>query len=266
MKKNRDKLFLIIIAVITTCFIASGSLAWFSRYDTVNDMKFKILQIDSEVRMYFAVDGNNNGVPDLLSTENYNKYYNDYAEYNDVGEVINDSYQTYVNYTNQYYEEKYDFILKESKIALSADSVANQFTPVSLTEVAPSKIYTLKFEVTNYVGAENTLSFGFSSVYSGNLAKLSNFECRIGILETTDGQNVSYEFTEWEKLTDGTSYGGLTVIDGIVIDGTNEYTGLSGRKDLWLQIKMSNGAENTNLENFDLPDFQITFMFDYEKV
>lgn len=252
--------------MLSVYLLISSALAWFSNYDTADDLSFKILQIDSEVRVYAATDGNFNGVPDLLTAEHDNQYYNDYAETDSEGHIINTSYQTYTDYTNQYYDEKFDFTLKDSKIALSSDSTANLFNVISLTEVAPSKIYTFKFEMFNYVGAVNTLAFGFSNTYTGNLTTLSNFECRVGVLSTTNGENVSYDFTDWSSFTDGSSYSGLSLISGVEIGATNEYTHLSGRKDIWLQIRMKSDAKNMALNEFALPDFRITFMFDYEKV
>ncbi len=252
--------------LIAAALLTGSVLAWFTNFDSVDDLGFKILQIDSEVRMYYANDSNFNGVPDLLLPENANKYYNDYAERNEEGEIVNPSYQTYAEYTNVYYNEKFDFTLKDSKIALSSDSAVNQFNRIDLTEVVPSKIYTFKFELINYVGADNALSFGFDSEYSGSLENLSKFQCRLAVINSSDGENATYDFTEWTDFSNGSTYGGIVLNDDIVINGINEFTRLSGRKDLWLQIRMKDNVQNIELTEFALPDFKITFTFDYENI
>ena len=208
-------------------------------------MKFNILQIDSLVTLYEANDDNFNGVPNLVETGNENKYYKPEAN-------------AQVDYEKRYYDENYSFDYVDQRYALSQDSKANLLNSITISNVAPSKIYGYKFEVINYVGSDNTLQFEFISEtgYTANPTILKDFEARLGIVDA----NANVSFSNWTSFSDGTSYSGFELnplANPMTIPATTGTLNV-GRLDLWLQIRIKPSAINDQISNFILPKYRIT--------
>ena len=249
MKKRIIMLILEFSAIAITFVTLIGlATAWFINMDRVRDIKMSILQIDSMVTLYEANDINFNGVPNRQDTEKINKYYNPEAE-------------SYVDYKDKYHDEDYSFNYLDQRYALSHDSSANLLNTIELKDVCPSKVYTFKFEITNYVGVDNTLLFGFDSdeEYSPVVESLKNFDVRLGIV---DGDN-KVTFSSWTNfctLEDDTyTYNDFTLNplenNMVVAAKTNDLQ--VGRLDLWLQIRENPLAEAT-FERLLLPQYRIT--------
>lgn len=244
MRKYRITLALVALttAILLGAFIV---YAWYVSVDRMTDMKFNILQIDSLVTLYEANDDNYNGVPNLVSTGNENKYYRPEAD-------------AQVQYENRYYTEKYSFDYIDQRYALSQDSQANLLNSITISDAAPSKIYGYKFEVVNYVGLENNLQFEFISGagYTVNTNILKDFEVRLGIVDSS--ANVT--FSTWTSFSDGTSYTGfeLNPLGSTITIPATTGTLNVGRLDLWLQIRIKSEATNDQISNFVLPKYRIT--------
>ncbi len=245
---RKFKLILSIVALVFTVAVSIPIIySWYISTVRVADISFDILQIDSLVVLYEADDSNYNGVPDLSTTANSGKYYNPDA-------------QTYVPYGMPYYTEKYAFDYVDQKYALSFDSEANLLKTLTITDAMPSKIYGYKFEITNYVGFENTLEFEFESDSSIVVNTLKDFDVRLGVVDA----NAKVTFTEWTpfctKTNDTYTYSGLSLnplANAIVIpDRTGTYA--FGRLDLWLQVRINPNATNTGISHFELPEYRIT--------
>ncbi|MBQ6783078.1 MAG: hypothetical protein IJP63_03595 [Acholeplasmatales bacterium] len=243
MKKYKVILPVVALAagIITIIII---SFAWYLSTDRMTDMQFNILQIDSLVSLYEANDSNYNGVPDLSSSENVDKYYSPEAE-------------AFVTYQNKYHTENYSFDYVDQRYALSQDSQANLLNTVTITDAAPSKVYGYKFEITNYVGLENQLNFGFieENGYSPNISLLSEFEVRLGIVESTS----AVTFGEWTDFVSNNSYSAfeLNPLNTTMTIPANN-VGSVGRLDLWLQIRIKSTATNDSISEFKLPKYRIT--------
>ena len=255
MKKKLNIILPGVALIATLITFISLVVAWYLSIDVTKDMNFNILQIDSQVTLYQAEDTNFNGVPDLLTSNSASNdtYYNQNA---------NDGAGAFVAYNNIYHTEKYYFNYLSEKYALSEDSSANLFETVTLTNVAPSKIYTFKYEITNYVGLDNELLFAFEANNNIDTSKLKDFDVRLGSV-ASDGSII---FTEWTNFctlsNDSYTYSGLTLNpenSTMVIPGqTGSLT--VGRKDLWLQIR-ANSSATTTITNFTLPQYRITLSF-----
>ncbi len=239
--------------VVTLTTLITSIIAWYIVIDNVNDMNFNILQIDSMVTLYEANDNNFNGVPNLQSSENIDKYYNAYQE---EGRVVG-----YVGYTNKYHTENYSFNYLDQRYALSADSSANLLNTITLTNVAPSKIYTYKFEITNYSGLNNDLTFGFDAEagYTPVPNSLKDFDVRIGIV----GSDATVNFCDWTNFcteNSGTySYSNFNLnplSETMSIEATTGDLSV-GRLDLWLQIR-ANSSSTQNFAELILPQYRIT--------
>ena len=233
-----------ITAIATVIIVLWG---WYLSTDRVADMEFNILQIDSLVTLYEANDDNFNGVPNLSTTQNIDKYYSPEAD-------------AQVSYDNKYYTENYSFNYVDQRYALSQDSQANLLNTVTISDAAPSKIYSYKFEITNYVGLENQFEFNFLEDSEINLNILKDFEVRIGVV--TDNKNI--DFTEWTPFCTESnntySYSGLDLNplseDMTVPDKTGDLS--VGRLDIWLQIRINKDATNDSISNFTLPYYRLT--------
>ena len=252
MKKKLNIILPGVALIATLITFISLVVAWYLSIDVTKDMNFNILQIDSQVTLYQAEDTNFNGVPDLLTSNNASNdtYYNQNA---------NEGAGAFVAYNNIYHTEKYYFNYLSEKYALSEDSSANLFETVTLTNVAPSKVYTFKYEITNYVGLENSLAFAFEANSSIDTTKLKDFDVRLGTVEDTG----SVTFTNWTNfctLSNETyTYSGLSLGSSMTIPGTTGSLSV-GRKDLWLQIR-ANSSATTTITNFTLPQYRITLSF-----
>lgn len=262
--KNKRILTLSLLTGLVGLLVISVTYAWFASYKYIGNMEFRILQIDSLVNMYVANDLNENGVPDLLSNENQNKYLN--LKKNDPNNG------NYLGYSNYYYKEKYNFSLIDSKYALSKDSSANTLQEITLDKMTPSKIYTIKFEVINYSTFENNLFFSFDSSNTLSLDFLKQFEVRFGNITVsnpnTDNESLSYNFTDWISFLndDSTSYEGITINSAnnpYLLPIYNKYEGenikRNGRLDFWLQLRIKDSATIENTNTFTLPNFRMTF-------
>lgn len=234
------------IAIITTIAVIT---AWYTPGDRVDDMSFNILQIDSLVTLYKANDSNYNGVPDLQTNQNKNKYYSPEAD---------DNNGAYVSYDNMYHDENYSFDYVDQRYALSQDSKANLLSSVKIEDAVPSKIYGYKFEITNYVGEENEMEFSFVEDKDNKVDKtiLKDFEVRLGIVNS----NNTVTFTNWTSFSDGTTYSPFTLnpLNEAIKIPAQTGSLLVGRLDLWLQIKIKDEAINDNIKDFKLPLYRIT--------
>lgn len=249
MKKYKIILPVVALAagIITIVII---SFAWYLSTDRMTDMEFNILQIDSLVSLYEANDSNYNGVPDLCDTANINKYYSPEAE-------------AHVSYDNMYHNENYSFDYVDQRYALSQDSQANLLNTVTISDAAPSKVYSYKFEVTNYVGSPNDLNFGFieETGYTPNVNVLKDFQVRLGIVES----NSSVTFGEWTDFVNNDSYSAfeLNPLNSTMVIPANN-VGSVGRLDLWLQIRIKSTATNDQISEFVLPKYRLTLSFEMQ--
>lgn len=248
-----------IVALVVTLITAIAVVvAWYTPADKVDDMSFNILQIDSLVTLYEAKDTNNNGVPDLQASANINQYHSFEAGEEGVG--------AYVDYKNMYHDENYSFEYIDQKYALSQDSKANLLDKVTIADAIPSKVYSYKFEITNYVGLENEITFSFIEDNEIDTTKLEDFEVRLGVVAADS----SLTFTSWTPFCTNGIYSGITLnpLNSTMkvpakTKNTAQTADLSvGRLDLWLQIKLKNEAVNDTIRNFILPLYKIELSCD----
>ncbi len=248
---KRSNLIALLATALGSVILFTCSLfAWYTKVKSSSDMSFDILQIDSLVTMYQANDDNFNGIPNLLTTGNEDKYYNP--------QIVDGSAVGYVAYSNMYHHEKYAFNYLDQKYALSQDSSANLLNTVTLNNVVPSKVYGFKYEITNYVGKENRLDLTFDPNAEINTTNLSIFETRVGVV-AADG---SLTFTEWKSFVTNNTYSGISFYEnGITVPATStpistSKSSMNGRLDIWLQIRIKPEA-TTSVTNFELPEFRI---------
>lgn len=244
MKKIRIVLY---VVALTTAILAASYIgyAWYISVDRMTDMRFNILQIDSLVTLYEANDDNFNGVPNLVTEGNQNKYYRPEAD-------------AQVAYEKMYYTENYSFDYIDQRYALSQDSQANLLNQITISNAAPSKIYGYKFEIINYVGLENNLQFEFitDTGYTANTTILQDFEARLGIVDS----QAHVIFGAWTSFSDGSTYSGFSLnplANTMTIPATTGTLNV-GRLDLWLQIRIKPEATNDQLTNFVLPKYRLT--------
>lgn len=244
MKKYR----IMLIVVAMTTVIALGifiGYAWYVSVDRMTDMQFNILQIDSLVTLYEANDDNYNGVPNKVSAGNQNKYYRPEAD-------------AQVAYENRYYNENYSFDYIDQRYALSQDSSANLLNSIEITDAAPSKIYGYKFEVVNYVGIENELTFEFISetTYQADTTILDDFEVRLGIVDSS----AHVTFCPWTSFLTNSAYTGIELnpLSSTMTVPATTGTLSVGRIDLWLQIRIKPESINDQISEFVLPKYRIT--------
>ncbi len=266
MMKNKNVLLLSIRAVlllmVLVVLVFDITYAWLVSYKETGDLTFKILQIDSVVNLYQGTDTNGNGVLDLLEKTNTYKSEKDASDSN---------YGKYLSYNEYYYMEKYDFSLKDSKYALSKDSSANLLNTITLENMAPSKIYTVKIETINYSEYANNIYFAFADTTDIDSTFLKQIKLRFACVECdTSGatETVTCDFTEWTPFLaeNSSTYTGLTInssANPYVLPSTNDYMSGSivhhGKKDFWIQIKLDETATVSHPETFTLPELKITF-------
>ena len=237
MKKLR--IFSIIALLVSVLAIVSITFGWWVFTRTVGDMEFSILQIESQVFLYHAKDDNFNGVPELASNEN--KYYNQVTK-------------KYMTYSNSYYNEKYEFNYLDQRYSLVADSESNLLNQIVIDDVAPSKVYTYKFEIINYAACDNDVEFSFDS--NSLPSNVSDFEVRLGYVNV----NSSITFTDWTSLSN--SKVDLSPIDNMSVPafsyGVNSERLEVGRLDLWLQVRVKSSVEEEIPTTFTLPTYRLT--------
>ena len=252
--KKINLIFSIAALAFTAITVVTLLYAWYITADRVDDMEFNILQIDSLVTLYEADDSNYNGVPNLSSDENINKYYNPEAS-------------AHVPYQMQYYNEKYSFNYVDQRYALSQDSSANLLNTVVIDDMAPSKIYGFKFEIINYVGLDNTLEFNFLEDNQIDTSILKDFDCRLGVV-TSSSNVASVTFTEWTNFctysNNTYSYNGLSLnpLDTDMVIPARSGSLSVGRLDVWLQIRINPSATNDSISEFMLPYYRLTLSCD----
>ncbi len=232
-----------IVALAVTLITAIAVVvAWYTPADKVADMSFNILQIDSLVTLYEANDSNYNGVPNKQTNANVNKYYNPEAA-------------AYVEYKNIYYNENYSFNYVDQKYALSQDSKANLLNDLKITDAVPSKVYSYKFEITNYVGKDNDLTFTFLEDSQIDKSILKDFEVRLGVINS----NATVTYTEWTSFCTESSYSGISLnpLNSTMVLPSQTGSLSVGRLDLWLQIKIKDEAVNYPISEFVLPLYRI---------
>lgn len=258
--KNKKLIFCIVNVVLCIVLLISTTYAWYTNATAMSDMSFQILQIDSLVKLYKGNDTNFNGVPDLLDAEYQNKYYSE-------------ELSGYIEYSNIYHNENRSFNYIDQKYTLSSDSTANQLRKIEIKDLAPSQVYTYKFEVTNYSGVDNAFAFTFDTgeTYTDEYLKfLSNFQVRLGIVNV---DNV-FDFTDWTDFT--TMDEGVYAYSGIKLDPTE--TGIiipatttlidgktgNGRLDLWLQVRVKSVCVE-KFTSFVLPTARLTLSMDRQE-
>ena len=237
MKKN--KILYLIAFIVSVLTLVSVTFGWFVFTRTVGDMEFSILQIESQVVLYHAKDNNFNGVPEVSDT--LNRYYNQVTE-------------KYMSYGNPYYNEKYEFNYLDQRYSLVADSESNLLNQIVIDDVAPSKIYTYKFEIINYAACDNDVEFCFDA--NKLSSTVEDFEVRLGYVNTDS----TIDFCDWKSLSNNKvdlnpkenmsvpafSYG----IDAAKLE--------VGRLDLWLQIRVKSNVVTPLNESFTLPYYRLT--------
>lgn len=271
MKKKQNHLsrlqwhiYMVAFALVIVAFLGVFlTYSWYHIGDETGNMGFEVLQIDSVVTMYEAVDHNKNGVPDLLKTNDQEENTYQYLS-EENGDIA------YVAYDLPYYSEIYDFAYSDTTLVLDQDSSANMFSVLTLKELYPSRMYTIKYALANYHFGSNVIRFAFderASVDQEDTARimspkgdLSQFRMRLAKVN----QDGSLTFGEWKKF-DFDNAGRLLSLP-MTIGEENlllaPYTGDagSGRLDVWLQIQLLPEAGNA-LQNKEIvfPDFRITF-------
>lgn len=269
----------IVFGVFSICLLIGAgaylTYAWYFSGDETSALEFQVLQIDSVVTVYDAIDINDNGVPDLLAANGQENGTYQYTEYDEEGAGTT----SYVTYDLPYYVETHDFNYHDTTLVLEEDSVANTFQAITLEDVAPSKIYTIKYALANYNFATNVISFSFDKTStSGSPVSVENelkwFRMRLGKVD----QNGDITFGDWETFAftaDGSlayttdAYGNsstASISPGSGVVTIDPYTGIigSGRLDVWLQIQCLADTPN-ELQNKTIvfPDFRITFDAEY---
>lgn len=207
---------------LSTALLVSLIYSWYIDVGIVKDASFNILQIDSLVIVYEANDINYNGVPNKI--EESNKYFN-----SNIG-----TDGSYVEYKNTYYIEKYSFNFFDQKYALSQESEANTLNTINIVNAAPSRIFTYKYEITNYLPNDNDVEI---SILENSVSNIDNFSIRIGGVD----ENASIAFSDWIVLSNERK----VLSDNLVVPKSTD----SGRLDIWLQIKI-NDTSTTQVDKF----------------
>lgn len=238
MKKR--KIIYIITILVAIVSLVSVTYAWYVYIKTLGSMQFSILQIESQVALYHASDTNFNGVPDM--SPELNKYYNQITE-------------KYTSYGNQYYDEKYKFTYLDQRYSLIADSESNLLNTVEINDIAPSKIYTYKFEIINYAACENTVEFSFDQ---NNLdsSKLDQFEVRLGLVNL----DTTVTYSNWKSLSQNQV--DLVPMENVTVPAfSDNVLGQRlevGRLDLWLQVRVKSEVTEHIANAFTLPMYRLT--------
>lgn len=241
------KLMLILTVLLLIAETTMVSFAWFSRAAKMSNMKMQILQIESLINSYMAYDINNNGVPDLLTAkgENDGTYY--FVDEEDSAKT------KYYAYVNPYYTEKYDFQLIDTKYAITSEAEYNLLKSITLTEAVPSKVYTIKYEITNYNPVESELELLFMTVgdYSTSL-DLAKLQVRAFIVENSYGEQsfTAPDYGDWEI--------GSVFFQTSVPKAETTF----GRTDLWVQIKIRDDVTEIP-EVFTLPLLKLQLSAEY---
>lgn len=212
--------------------------AWFADVGTAKKAEFGVLQIDSTISLYRALDVNFNGVPDTLSS---------YGQSNGYYKAGDD----WTLYSVLYYAETYAFELIDDKFILSTETTDSEFSEIQITDAEPSRIYTFKGVIVNYSGKDVTVEFAFEEVESD---RLSDFEWRIVYAtetkEKTDTSGNTSTFTyvddeeaPWssaENFGNWTDFdaSGTTLFSNLYLGWTND----DDKFDFWLQLRMKSTA------------------------
>lgn len=252
MKKH--KIVLLFSSLIFAFLICvSSSYAWYIIYKDINNIQLQILQIDSQISLYQALDDNANGAPNKLDEDNTFKKDNSYVEYN-----------------YPYYIEDNAFAYVDTKYALSSDSSANTLFDISVDNACPSQIFTFKYEIINYCGMNNVINFDF---LSSDDARLSCFEVRMMKINVNDATTINdivksytYNNNEWKSFVSGEALSVVTDEDNFNIPPTSKVINKknnvleirSGRCDLWLQIKMKDDVTQYENETISFPYARLT--------
>lgn len=237
MKKSTKFIMTGVSVALAFCVLAlSGILAWFAINDGINNMSFKIAKINSTVRLYYGVDDNYNGVPELLSTPITSANTAYYTYYTDVYNF----YEPVTQFGNAVYAE--DFALSEEPTDVTLD--------IAATDVFPSRVYTYKLSLLNRGDASNTISMKVAAkaasaftAYTGTslteASLMKTLSVRIGTINRdgtmTFGSKVYFadSFNADGDFSESTLLSGQSIM-GIIEAGTTGANYL----DYWLQIEM----------------------------
>ena len=271
-KKIRLTVELVLLALLLIVILTlAGFLAyaWYSVGDETGDVNYQAYQIDSVVTMYEANDVNYNGVPDLLSRNGYPDSTYGYYETDDDGNLKTDAdgnyIRTHVAYDLAYYNEKYDFNYLDTTLVLTRDSTANMFSPVTIQNLYPSRVYTFKYALANYNFSENTVTFGFDTVTTADGKTVTSDEVlaanfRVRLCRVMDDGTL--KAGTWQNFAAGADLANTGILDDdettdIMIDKYDGDSG-SGRLDIWLQIQFLPSADNTLInQTVVFPDISI---------
>ena len=238
MIKDKKTLYLFVQLLATTfaLLFATVSYSWLTIGDSIRGITYTVAKIDSSVMVYRANDDNLNGIPNLLS-----------APENAV-----------------YYAERFSFTPISGEVyALAEDSELNMLTEISLNNVIPTAVYTLKYSMINRSSIENRISFRFSSatINSDVAAVLSAMSVRIGMVNSESVETYG-ELSFGEKvflcdIINGESFSEIELKfsdEDCFIPGFTGVDATDNRKDFWLQFEMES-YETLVAHN---PDFSLS--------
>lgn len=288
----RKKKLTAIAALALALFALAASvgvlIAWFVNYQYLGSTQYQILQINSTINMYKGLDkqGNYNAAPDTLAMyEKSEDYYLDKPVANSDNETWSAYSKTaYEIKSSDYKAETYAFQLLDNVIMLSTTNTASTFNEVSITDMAPSRIFTYKFEITNYAPSAATLTCAFNE--ASDLTYLQYLQVRMYQVEkgtftllntetstgtstgtssetSSDGWLDFYTSTTDDSGTETKTAAEVTVASGISLAELSSKDANS-KVCLWLQIRMKPSATTEIPDKVSLPTFVTTLTVNTE--
>ena len=220
MNKRVALIAAVAVALIIAVFTGSA-MGWIAVEDRVDGLTYTVAKIDSSVNLYIANDHNRNGIPDQLTP-----------------------------FAAHYYMERFSFTRIGSKevYALSSDETdANMLEDFHLDAILPSKVYTLKYELTNRSSIENRISLILADLVCNEVEAraLSCFSVRLGYV-TADAPDELGTVHEGEKIFLGShvSQGKFSSLevraqeDDLYIGSMIDPADTDHYLDMWLSFEM----------------------------
>jgi len=259
MRKKHIAIIACLLALFAVVLSVGTTIAWLVNYVYIGPMQYRILQINSTINMYKGLDKYNtyNSVPDTLKMyENADE--DTYLSADDTNETSWNTYTTttYESNNGAHVNETYAFKLWESKFMLSEDSTANEFTTVTISDMAPSRVFTYKYEITNYA-ADAKLTCEFKEATDDEYLKyLQCLQVRIVEIDV-DGTKAEYTIKDWQSFS---TTAALTLITETTLPGLTGTgsTTANNRINFWLQVRMKPEADTPFTESVTLPKLVIT--------
>lgn len=269
MKKKKITIISVLITLILAVAVTVGTTyAWFVNYVYMGPTQYKILQIDSTVNMYKGLDeyGTYNAAPDSLSLHGAS----DDQYKNEEGGWSSYTKTTFDENNDSYKAETYAFEMLGSAIMLSQESSATRFETVTLDDMAPSRVFTFKFEIINYATKTANLTCIFGE--TEDVTCLQYLQVRM-FKVTDDGELVSaVDSSKSANETAWTAFNtesAITAASGISLAGAGQTADFNTKVNLWLQIRMDPTAPTTvdgdttlTGETIALPVLAITLAID----